>query len=686
MKHILQPTVGFSVALMAIIIMMILPAPAWLIDIGLAISFALAILIFTVVLFVGRPLDFSSFPTILLASLMLRLALNISSTKLIIGQGHTGTDAAGNVIKGFSEFVVNGNIFLGMVIFCVLLIVNFVVINKGATRMAEVGARFALDAMPGKQLAIDADMSSGGITQAEASARREREQAETNFFGSLDGVSKFVKGDAVAGLLITALNIVVGLIVGTAMHGMAFGEAFSTYAILTIGDGLVGQIPAVIISVASALLLARGGVSQTIDTEIIGQVTRHPSALISVAFVLVLFALIPGLPFVPFVAAALGVGWMAFAALRRARRDAQAQQAAPTPEAAPAASIGDVLDLDEIHVEFAPDLVPLMLDGAAGIDVRITNMRNFIAREFGMIVPEIRLTDSAALAAGEYAIQIHGVEVARGALRPQKALALLPDDAPAPPDAVREPVFGAPARWIAEDEREDMSLTGCTIVEPGEVMATHLLETLKKNLYRLLTMKSLRRLLDELMRLSDPARAASNTRMIEYFIPDKIPTDYLLPVLKLLLQERVSIRNMDVILETVMQSRQAGQSPELAAEHVRQSLGFQISARYCDRDGALPIVQISNDWEDVFRAHELKSDQGAPLVALPPDRYNDLTNRIAEKLRDLRAAVPPVLITSAQRRRFIKTVVTAAGLDTPVMSYEELSIETQPRVIGVIDA
>ena len=299
-----RPTILLALALMAVILMMVLPVPALLLDVGLALSFALAILMLTVTLFIERPLDFSAFPTILLASLMLRLSLNVSSTKLIIGQGHTGTDAAGHVIEGFAEFIMGGNLLLGLVIFCVLLIVNFVVITKGAGRMAEVGARFALDGMPGKQLAIDADMAAGAITHAEAKARRERELAETNFFGSLDGASKFVKGDAVAGLLITVLNIVMGLIMGVFVHGMALGDAFETYSILTVGDGLVSQIPAVIISVAAALLLSRGGATGAADVSFFAQLGRFPGALGTVALLMALFALVPGMPFLPFMAGA----------------------------------------------------------------------------------------------------------------------------------------------------------------------------------------------------------------------------------------------------------------------------------------------------------------------------------------------------------------------------------------------
>src|SRR6056297_3907820 len=307
-RDLFQPTVLLALALMAVIVMMILPMPAWVLDVGLAASFALAILIFTVTLFIERPLDFSAFPTVLLGSLMLRLSLNVSSTKLIIGQGHTGTDAAGSVIEGFAMFVIDGSVVMGLVIFCVLLIVNFIVINKGAARMAEVGARFALDGMPGKQLAIDSDMAAGAIDHAEAKSRREREQAETTFFGSLDGASKFVKGDAIAGLLITLLNLVMGLVMGTLVHDMALGQAFETYAILSVGDGLVTQIPAVVISIASALLLARGGTLGATDTAITGQILRHPSALVTVAVLMGLFALVPGLPFMPFIIGALALG------------------------------------------------------------------------------------------------------------------------------------------------------------------------------------------------------------------------------------------------------------------------------------------------------------------------------------------------------------------------------------------
>ncbi|MHA7873542.1 MAG: FHIPEP family type III secretion protein, partial [Hyphococcus sp.] len=371
-----QPTVLLAVALMAIIVMMILPTPAWMLDIGLTASFALAILIFTITLFIERPLDFSSFPTVLLASLLLRLSLNVSSTKLIIGQGHTGPDAAGGVIRGFAMFIMDGNVFLGLVVFTVLLIVNFMVITKGAGRMAEVGARFALDGMPGKQLAIDSDIAAGAITHEEAKARRKVEQEETTFFGSLDGASKFVKGDAIAGLLITLLNLVVGLAIGLGVHNLSFGEAIETYSMLTVGDGLVSQIPAVIISIAAALLLSKGGVLGSTDKALFDQLAEYPAAIITVAVMLGIFALFPGMPFLPFMAGALALGGLAFYVQQRAARQQEEEAAlVEEPEAPKEESLGDILNLDEIHVEFSPTIIPTCMDADAGLDKRIAKIR-----------------------------------------------------------------------------------------------------------------------------------------------------------------------------------------------------------------------------------------------------------------------------------------------------------------------
>jgi len=649
----------------------------------LALSFALAILMLTVTLFIERPLDFSAFPTILLASLMLRLSLNISSTKLIIGQGHTGTDAAGHVIQGFAEFIMGGNLLLGLVIFCVLLIVNFVVITKGAGRMAEVGARFALDGMPGKQLAIDADMAAGAIDHAEAKRRREMELAETTFFGSLDGASKFVKGDAVAGLLITGLNIVMGLVMGTVMHGMPIGQAFETYAILTVGDGLVSQIPAVIISVAAALLLSRGGAKGAADVSFFAQLGRYPGALGTVAVLMALFALVPGMPFVPFMAGAALMAWGAWTMLRKAQRAATL----PEPEiAAPKRkSIGDVLDFDEIHIEFAPNLVGMVLDPATGLDVRISNMRTHVASAFGLILPEIRLTDEASLLPGSYRIRLQGVERVHDRLMPDKVLVLLTEGVTAPAGQdVREPVYGAPARWIKPENQEEAALAGLTVVSAAEVLATHLLEVIRGNLARLLSLRGLRRLLDEFATLSDSARSEANRRLLDELVPDKVPVDLLLTVLRLLLEERVSIRNLPLILEAIAEGRSLG-PPEAICEHVRQRLGFQLVAELKREDGTIPLIQLAPDWEKTFTSYQIEGERGQRDVALPPDQFSRLANAIADRLnRAAETGIYPALVTSTLRRRFLRTVLGAKGLSAPVLSYEEIGMEARPAMVGIV--
>ncbi len=688
---IFQPTVLLALALMAIIVMMILPMPSWVLDIGLAVSFGLAILMFTTTLFIQEPLEFSAFPTVLLASLMLRLSLNVSSTKLIIGQGHTGTGAAGEVIQGFASFVMSGSVFMGLVVFGVLLIVNFIVITKGAARMAEVGARFALDGMPGKQLAIDSDVAAGAIDHAEAKARRERDQAETTFFGSLDGASKFVKGDAVAGLLITLLNLVMGLTIGVTLHGMPLGQAFETYAILTVGDGLVTQIPAVIISIASALLLARGGTTGSTDIAFFAQLGGYPPALYTVAVMMALFALVPGLPFLPFVMGAAILGFAGWQISRRREKKANeaeegAEQLLPA-DAEP--SIGDLLDLDDIHVEFAPDLVSMVLDPATGLEARIDSIRRHIATSYGLVLQEIRLTDNTALPPGQYVIRIQGVIQAQDRLEPDRALALITDDVSAglpPGEDVSEPVYGAPARWISPQEQEQATMAGATLVNPAEVLATHLLEVIKKNLSRLLGMRSLRRLLDELSNLSETSRAEANRQIFDELIPDKVPMDLLLNTLRLLLEEQVSIRNLPLILEAIAEARSFAHSAEEICEHVRQRLGFQLIAQYRREDGTLPLIQLDPAWEERFSEYQLDSESGGD-IALPPELFNHLATQIAQSFsKAAEAGAEAALVTSARRRRFLHMVLKAKGMTNPVFSYEEIGTDARPALVGQVAA
>ncbi|MFY0682090.1 MAG: flagellar biosynthesis protein FlhA [Thalassovita sp.] len=689
MRQIFQPTILLALALMAIIIMMILPVPAFVLDLGLAASFSLAVLIFTITLFIEKPLEFSSFPTILLASLMLRLSLNVSSTKLIIGQGHTGTRAAGNVIEGFANFVMSGSVFLGLVVFGVLLIVNFMVITKGATRMAEVGARFALDGMPGKQLAIDSDVSAGAIDHAEAKARREQEQQETTFFGSLDGASKFVKGDAVAGLLITLLNLIMGLAMGVIVHNMPLGDAFETYAILTVGDGLVTQIPAVIISIASALLLSRGGAIGATDTNLFAQLGRYPAALLTVAVLMMLFAIVPGLPFIPFMIGACCLGlsglWLRQLTMKEATQ-IDTNDAAP-PDKTP--TMGDIMELDDIHVEFAPDLVSMVLNSGTGLDVRISNMRQHVARVYGAILPEIRLTDEATLSAGTYSIRIHGVEQVRASLRPGKVLALGGPEqlGEMEGEEVLEPVYQAPARWVDQALQDQISLTGTAVVSPTEVLATHLLETLKKNLSRLLTLKAMRRLLDEMTTLTDKDRAEANRRLLDEMIPDRVPIDLLHAVLKLLLEEQVSIRNIPLILEAIAEARSINPAPTAICEHVRQRLGFQLVAEMRRADGTIPLIQLAPEWEDTFTNYQMDGERGALDVALPPNLFNQLATSVSQQVSEAQErGVFPAIVTSTRRRRFLRTVLSAKQISAPVLSFEEIGLEAKPSLTGVVPA
>ncbi|MCV6597528.1 MAG: flagellar biosynthesis protein FlhA [Mangrovicoccus sp.] len=687
-SKIFQPTILLAIALMSIIVMMILPMPAWVLDIGLVGSFGLAILIFTTTLFIERPLDFSAFPTVLLASLMLRLSLNVSSTKLIIGQGHTGTHAAGEVIQGFAMFVMGGSVIIGLVVFGVLLIVNFVVITKGAARMAEVGARFALDGMPGKQLAIDSDLSAGAIDHETAKARRSQEQAETTFFGSLDGASKFVKGDAIAGLLITALNLIMGLVIGLSLHGMPIGDAFTTYAILTVGDGLVTQIPAVIISIASALLLARGGATGSTDMALAKQLGRNPAALSTVALLMALLGFVPGLPILPFLIGALALGGFARIAAKRIAEAEQEAETLPPPEPAEQGSrLGDVLAVEDIHLLFAPNLVPMVLDTATGLDMRITNMRRHLAESFGVLLSEVRLTDDPSLEDGTYVIRLQGVETVRNRVKPDQVLALLQEGAQGLPagEDVREPVYGAPARWIDIGDRETASLHGLTVVAPTEVISTHLLETIKGALSRLMTLSSLRALLDQMTSLSDETRAAANRRLFDELIPDKVPMDLLLIVLRMLLDEQVSIRNLPLIMESIAEARPLLGTPEAITEHVRQRLGFQIIAGILRQDGCLPLVQLAPEWERRFETHQVETEQGRRDVALPPDEFNRLTANMVERMNSATdAETSPALVTAAHRRRFLRTVARASGLSAPVLSYEEIGIDARPAVVGVV--
>jgi flagellar biosynthesis protein FlhA len=656
-------------------------------DIGLTVSFAFAILIFVTAIFIERPLDFSSFPSVLLASLMLRLALNVSSTKLIISEGHTGTAAAGGVIEGFAMFIMGGNLFVGLVVFGVLIIVNFMVITKGAGRMAEVGARFALDAMPGKQLAIDSDLAVGAITHEEAKHRREKEQEEASFLGSLDGASKFVKGDAIAGLLITALNLLAGIGFGLSMHQLTLTEALSNYSVLTVGDGLVSQIPALIVSVSAALLLSKGRDDGAIDGALGIQLGTNATPLGLVAGILMTFAIFPGLPFLPFMIASVIFGALAYFAHKREQLKDIAEIDSEQIEPVKADNICDSIHADEIHLEVAPDLVGVVLQGENGIESRIDKVRRYIAEEYGFILPPIRMTDNPVLEKNAYRFKIQGIRVDSGFVRPGSVLALMEDDQlkHISGEAVREPVYKAAARWVQNGKKQELSVSSIPFVEPIEVLATHMLEIIQNNFELIFTRIVMLETLDALSRISDNERAIANQRVLDEYIPGKVSPELLLSVLRALLVERVPVRNILLIIEAIAEAKQGASRLDQILELVRQRLSFQILDRVVNEQGKLPLLQLSPKWEERFSEFEVRKESGESDIALPPELFAELTNGIQSKLSELaQTGVNPAIATSSRRRKFVQTIISSKGIRNMVVAYEEIGSKSKPQIFGVI--
>ena len=690
----INPTVATALFLMVLIMMMILPTPAWLVDIGLSVSFASSIAIFMIVLFSERPLDFSSFPTMLLASLMMRLSLNISSTKLIIGGGHTGTNAAGDVIEAFADFIVGGNLLLGIVVFVVIMIVNFMVITKGAGRMAEVGARFALDAMPGKQLAIDADLAAGAITHEEATRKRKLEQEETTFFGSLDGASKFVKGDAIAGLLITAINLFFGIAMGVIYYDMPMTEAMRTYSLLTIGDGLVTQIPAVITSIASALLMAKGGNHGTSDSAMFKQLMAYPPAIYTVATVMGFMGLIPGLPFLPFM---FGASIIAFAGyissenLKKEKEDKEIQDKTDkTLEEIKTTqkTLGDCLEVDDIWIEFAQNLITIATDKQEGIAVRIEALRKAMASDIGFILPEVRLTDNMTLPDGDYVIKIQGVPAAKANLRPGWQLVIKQEGIKIPcnHEETTEPVYQAPAAWVRDIDKEKVAALGLPVAGVNDIIATHLTETIKSNMRELVTRSAVNNILNEFTKVSDPKRAERNKKIIDDFIPDIISKELLHHVIRLLLEERISVRNIPIILEAIAEAKQFTDDAEKITERVRRKLSLQISTDLIDHEGTVPLVQIGHQWEEIFRQYEIRDTNGTVLdVALPPPEISNLVTAMNAKLQEAGRQGRYASITCpGERRRLIRAIMDAKQMRQSVIAYEEIHPRVKPALLAVV--
>ncbi|MDO5621673.1 MAG: flagellar biosynthesis protein FlhA [Paracoccus sp. (in: a-proteobacteria)] len=671
--------------LVVIVLSMVIPIPAGMLDVGIAISIATATLVLVMASLVEKPTDFQAFPVLLLVTLLIRLSLNVSSTRLILTEGHTGPDAAGMVINGFAAFVAGGSLMVGLTVFGVITVVNFMVITKGSGRMAEVSARFALDSLPGKQLSIDGDLNSGAIDHAEAKARRDREQKEISFFGSLDGASKFVKGDAIAGLVITMINLLVGLGVGILAHGMPVGDAMSTYSQLTIGDGLVSQIPSLITSMAAALLLSRGGTTDATSDLLTRQFTSNWQAPAVVAGAMLLMAVVPGMPTLVFVTMAAGFGGFAWWVAQRPKPAAQPDHPETAPVAAPKNELAEALDTDELAVEIASDLIVSAMDEGRGLAARIGNLRMFIARRFGIILPDIRITDGNGFASGHYVIRVNGVVRGRGFVKPHEVLALASPEVLASlgGQQLREPVYNSPACWIATQEQEIAMASGATVVTAIEVLSTHLMEIAKNHLSEFLNQATLMRLVEELKTVSDPKRAERHKRYFEAMIPDKVAPEKLLLVLKNLLDEQISIRNLPQIVDTMAEFRQIEQM-DLLTELVRKRLRGQITQQFADPDGKLHIINLHPKWET--RMVQAESDpvgSDMPAPALGPQ----LADALKQAMGDQRATGREVVLAVPDhRRRMVRSILSSQNMGIPVLGLEEIDPAASLELVGQVEA
>ncbi len=681
LRHLPQSDVALALGVAAILVVLILPMPSWLLDFSLAISITFSVLILMTCLFIQTPLEFSVFPTVLLLATMLRLALNMASTRLILSEGHEGTDAAGRVIEAFGGFVMGGNFVIGIIVFAILVIVNFVVITKGSGRIAEVAARFTLDAMPGKQMAIDADLSAGLISEDQARARRRQLEDESTFYGAMDGAAKFVRGDAIAGLLITFINIIGGIIIGVAQMDLSFAEASATYTMLTVGDGLVSQIPALIVSTAAGLLVSKGGVTGPTDKALLNQMGGYPKAIMLSAGLLLALSVLPGIPMLPFLAVASVLGVAAWRVTQN--REAAAKEAVAAHEAEmpppPEEPISSALAMDDLRVEMGYGPLPLINDARG---YRLTNqikaLRRQIASDMGFVMPSVRILDNMQLPSSSYAIRVKEVETARGEVRTDKLLIMDPRGAELtlPGETTTEPTFGLPAMWVEESLREEAAFHGYTVVDPATVMTTHLTEVIKENMAELLSYAATQRLLDEL--------GEEHKKLVDDLVPSQISVAALQRVLQRLLAERISIRDLPTILEGVAEALSFSQGVIPIAEHVRARLARQISQVHTSPAGHIPLVTLSSEWEQSF-AEAIVGQPGEQQLAMAPSRLQDFIARVRGVLDDLAMrGETPVLLTSPAARPFVRSIIERFRPTIAVLSQSEIHPQAKIRTMAQI--
>ncbi len=679
--------IGLALGIIAILVMLILPMPSVMLDMALAISITFSVLILMTALFIHTPLEFSSFPTILLIATMMRLALNIASTRLILSHGHEGTGAAGQVIEAFGNFVMQGNFIIGIIVFSILVLVNFIVITKGSGRIAEVAARFTLDAMPGKQMAIDADLSAGLIDEDTAKARRQRLESESSFFGAMDGASKFVRGDAVAGLLITLINIIGGIVIGVGQNDLSFGDAAQTYTLLTIGDGLVSQVPALIVSTAAGLLVSKAGVDGAADKALSEQLSGYPKALSMSAFLMVTMALLPGIPMLPFLALGGGAGFLAWQASGRKKKKvaaaAEVEMAKEQAKSAPPAEepIANVLKIDDLRLELGYALIPMIKDGAPDGDrltEQIKALRRQLAADMGFVMPSVRILDNVHLGPNDYIIKVKEVDSGEGLIYPGQYLVMDPmgQDIDMPGIRTTEPTFGLPAKWIAGEKRDDAQMKGYTVVDPVTVVSTHLTEVLKNNMADLLSYTEVNGLLDNL--------TTDQKRLLSDLVPEQINITGIQRILQNLLKERVSIRDLPTILEGIAEATAFTHNGQAITEHVRSRLARQISAAYTNPDGTLAIISMHPVWEQEF-AETIIGDGDDRQLAMAPSKLQNFIRAIAAAFEEASANGDyAVLLTSPAARPFVRSIVERFRPQTAVLSQGEIHPQARIKTAATV--
>ncbi|MCE0503868.1 MULTISPECIES: flagellar biosynthesis protein FlhA [unclassified Roseivivax] len=674
--------VAFAIGITLVLAVLFVPLPPMLLDFGLAVSLSLSVLILMVALWIRKPLEFNAFPTLLLVVTMLRLSLNVASTRLILSEGHTGAGAAGGVIEGFSRFIVAGSYAIGIVIFTILVVINFIVITKGSTRIAEVSARFSLDAMPGKQMAIDADLGAGLIDEKEAQERRRKLEDESSFFGAMDGASKFVRGDAVAGIIITLINVIGGILIGILQHGMSIGAAANAYTTLTIGDGLVTQIPALIVSMAAGLIVTKGGTVGAANEVVLSQLGRFPKALMMAAALLLLMGLLPGFPIPIFALLAAGMATLgvvmqrnAQAAERRAAEEARrAKVAQPETEED---SLKETMKLDALCLELGQALVPLSDTGEAALPGKIKSLRAFFARDYGFVLPTVRIRDDASLPLNDYRILVHGVSAVRGEVRPTGRMVLTPEG---PPTHIlgtpaKDPAFGLDALWVDMENARRAEEMGLTVVDPESVLTTHLTEVVKEHMPDLLTFADTKEAVERLDR-------DYQKLITDLSVPS--PVIMLQRVLQSLLSERVSIRNLPLIAEAMAEACRSSQNERKIVEHVRQRLSKQICAGLTDAEGYVPVIALGPSWErELIEALSTRGDETS--FTMSPKRVQDF---VLDARREIQTHAQsnkwPAILVAAEVRGYVRSMLDRVSPGTPILSHAEIHRKVSLRTVGQI--